>query len=158
MIKVADIMTRSVLQLSRQTLITDAVKALAELDVGGAPVCEPDGAVVGCFSKGDAADGLSRSEAPRTVGETMTHEVLAIQPEALVVEAIRKMVFEGVWRLFVIDERGELCGVVTAGDVMRSIADGHVELRAAAVPISVREERELGQRTGPGLPTLSPRP
>jgi hydroxyacylglutathione hydrolase len=157
MLTVADIMSRSPLRLSRGMPLADAVSALSDRGFDIGPVCDGEGRALGVFAKADVADRLCDGPLPETVGEVMSTEVFSTSPAAPVLECISKMVFEGVWLLLVLDADGELCGVVTGADVLRAIADGRLGLGTATAPDSVREPRELGQRTGPGVPSLPPR-
>jgi predicted transcriptional regulator len=52
----------------------------------------------------------------------MYPEVFSVAPEASVEDAIRMMAFEGVHRLVVLEASGQLVGVITSMDVLRSLA------------------------------------
>jgi CBS domain-containing protein len=67
----------------------------------------------------------------RTVGEVMSREVVTVEPDIPLNEAIVKMVQRGINRLPVI-EKNSLVGIVTRGDVIRGLAKEDLEKRTAA--------------------------
>jgi CBS domain-containing protein len=80
----------------------------------------------------EGADVLSRIEtdspewnrmAEVTVGSVMTTSVVSLRPDAVVQEAARIMVMAGVHRILVVDEAGELVGLVSASDIVRAVAE-----------------------------------
>ena len=53
----------------------------------------------------------------RTVGEAMTQQVLTVHPDAPFKEIVQVLVGQGIDALPVVDERGELLGVVSGSDL-----------------------------------------
>jgi CBS domain-containing protein len=53
------------------------------------------------------------------VADVMTRNVISIAPEATVEEAVKLMLARGISGLFVVDQAGELAGVITEGDLLR---------------------------------------
>ena len=155
MLRVSDIMVRSVLLFARATPLSEALRALVDADVSGAPVCEADGRVIGVIAKSDLAELSLGGAAREAVGDLMSSDVISAKAGEALGVAIERMVFEGVHRLIVIDDEGRLVGIMTASDVLRAIAEGRATLRAAEAPASVRHPREVGERTGPGTPSSS---
>ena len=60
----------------------------------------------------------------RTVKEVMSKEVVTVESDTHLNEAIVKMVRTGISRLPVVDKR-ELVGIVTRGDLIRGLAKEH---------------------------------
>lgn len=61
--------------------------------------------------------------AEATVGSVMTTSVVSLAPDASVQEAARLMLATGVHRILVLDESGELLGLVSSSDVVRAVAE-----------------------------------
>lgn len=61
--------------------------------------------------------------AETTVGSVMTTSVVSLRPEASVREAARTMVLAGVHRMLVVDESGELVGLVSSSDIVRAVSE-----------------------------------
>jgi CBS domain-containing protein len=146
--KVSDVMTRKVFAVGPGTSLETAARLLAQKRVSGAPVVQADGEVVGFVSLSDLVDpDRDRGEeigdahyylleggtalefgdptVPRegTVEEVMTLSVLAIEPEASIVEAGRRLVELGVHRMLVVDERRNLVGIVSVIDLVRGFVE-----------------------------------
>ncbi len=83
-------------------------------------------------SGADVADRISESEGPEwsfleehTVGEAMTPRVVAFPPDASIAGVAKVMVDKDIHRVLVAD-RDRLLGIVTAMDLVRAIAEGHL--------------------------------
>lgn len=63
--------------------------------------------------------------AEHTVSEAMSRRVVHVAPETPVTSAARLMSRHELHRLLVLDE-GKLCGVLSAMDVVRAVAEGRV--------------------------------
>jgi CBS domain-containing protein len=61
--------------------------------------------------------------AETTVGSAMTTSVVSLDPGAAVQEAARIMLGAGVHRILVVDETGELIGLVSSSDIVRAVSD-----------------------------------
>jgi CBS domain-containing protein len=61
--------------------------------------------------------------AETTVGSVMTTAVVSLPPGAAVQEAARLMLPAGVHRLLVVDDEGELVGLVSSSDIVRAVAE-----------------------------------
>jgi CBS-domain-containing membrane protein len=53
------------------------------------------------------------------VSDVMTHNVVSVAPDTSLEEAVNVMLRHGISGLFVIGVGGELCGIVTEGDLLR---------------------------------------
>jgi predicted transcriptional regulator len=138
MLRVRDIMSEDVFTLDAQMTIEDAARALADRGITGAPVLTGR-SVVGVLSNSDLAHpdrGLG-ANAKAPVGDVMTPLVFYLRPGEPAVSAVRLMLYEGVHRLVVVRENGELAGIVTSMDVMKALGrgervdDGTVEVERA---------------------------
>jgi CBS domain-containing protein len=142
---VTDVMTHFVVTLRPDDTIATAARRLLSNGISGAPVVE-DGRVVGVVSELDLLDAyasplgratafapphplirllrgdVSRDAAGITVSSVMTRRVVAIAPDATIVEAAALIDRHGVRRLPVIDEEGRLAGIVARSDLVRCMA------------------------------------
>lgn len=136
MLRVRDIMTRRVVALGADRPLEAATWLFATEHVSGAPVRDPDGRVIGILSKTDLVDPMRRAQRAGTragtVGEAMTPAVYAVRPGDPVIEAARIMLAREVHRVVVLDEDGDLAGILTAMDVLRAVVEGGAFHDAAA--------------------------
>ncbi len=145
--QVAEYMSAKVVSLRPETSVREAERVLAEHGIGGAPVLDGSGRVVGVVSQRD----LVRIEAtPATAGETgefytdmdefrdlarvpverhampiegiMNRSVIEISPRSDVTEAARTMREHRVHRLLVTED-GVLVGILSALDLLRALAE-----------------------------------
>lgn len=146
------IMTRSVITVTAGTPIVEAARIMVRHHIGGLPVVDASGRLVGIVSDGDfirrAEIGTERERGRwlglllgrgrvaadfvhshgRTVGEIMTPHPVTIGEDAVLSEIVRTMERKSVKRLPVVN--GErLVGMVTQTDFVQAFAD-----IAAAVP------------------------
>jgi CBS domain-containing protein len=125
MLRVRDIMTESVFTLSTTATLEVAARDLVAHRVTGAPVVD-DRRVVGILSKSDLADpdrGLARD--PRApVSAAMTPLVFSLRPSDPASAAVKLMLYEGVHRLVVLKDGGELAGIVSPMDVLQVVSRG----------------------------------
>jgi CBS domain-containing protein len=141
-------MTQDVYAVSPATDLATAARLLVTQHIGGAPVIDSRGQVVGVVSLSDLADpDRGRSNTPgeslfyrvtghhaRAIGDgadptiagsgvvadVMSPFVLSIDPDASLVDAARLMVADDVHRLLVLD-KGKLIGIISSMDVLRAI-------------------------------------
>lgn len=129
MLKVGDIMTRRILSLRDSASLEEAACALVSHEIGGAPVVDADGRVLGVLSRADLADPERRASASRhersglgpCAADLMLPTFAVLRDSEPAIEAARLMVREHLHRAFVTDEVGRLVGVVTPSDVLRAV-------------------------------------
>jgi len=124
MTKVQEIMQREVFRLFPETPLAPAAHALEQQFMGGAPVCDADGHVLGVLSRSDLIEVDERRRSHGTVGDLMVHDVVSAAPSAPAIDVVRQMLAHGVHRVVVLDGEGKLVGLVTTMDVLRAIANG----------------------------------
>ena len=132
--RVLDIMSIDVLTVSPEESLKAAARLMVERGVSGLPVVNEAGMLIGIITEADflerEADRSHRrlldalmhkpdtvSEA-ETVGEVMSTHPVIIYPEASVTEAARVMSHHHVKRLPVVNDEGELQGIISRGDVV----------------------------------------
>jgi CBS domain-containing protein len=143
--KVREVMTEDVVTVSPQTHVREVARILGDWQVSGAPVVDGRCNVLGVVSETDV---LLNEEAGRrrgrkwlrtvhvgresstpavNAGEAMTRPPVMIDEDAFVADAARLMLEHRVKRLPVL-RKGQLVGIVTRGDLIRSFARGDEEI------------------------------
>jgi len=124
--KAADLMTPNPVSIREAATVREAVELLTRRGISGAPVIDHAGRPVGVISRADivvhdreAVDPAADAERVRDI---MTPAVFCVAPEAPASRVVREMIELKVHRLFVVDDRGTLVGVISALDVLRHLA------------------------------------
>ena len=112
-----------VLSVSPETSVLDALRVMAEKNIGALLVVEGDG-LVGIFSERDYArkvvlKGKASKETP--VREVMTSPVLYVRPEQTIEDCMALMTDKHVRHLPVLQDERRLVGVISIGDVVKNI-------------------------------------
>lgn len=120
MSKVADVMTRDVFWLDEDSLLGAAAFEMNAEFVGGAPVRNASGKLVGVLSKTDLLSSRRQND-PRRVREVMTEDVATVQQDAPVADAARLMLERRIHRVLVVGADGNVVGIVTPLDVLADL-------------------------------------
>jgi CBS domain-containing protein len=147
---VADWMNRELLTVMPSTPISEAVKLLVDRHIGGLPVIDDAGKLVGVISESDLMWREQGVEQPpymlflggviyfqnpltydrdlhkalgQTVGEVMTPHAISITADTTLPEAAKIMHDKKLRRLPVIDNNQHPIGIITEGDIVRAIAN-----------------------------------
>ncbi|MGD1913087.1 MAG: CBS domain-containing protein [Rivularia sp. (in: cyanobacteria)] len=146
---VAEVMTRDLITVKRQTPLGEAIKILAEKHISGLPVVDDAGELIGIISETDLMwqqagvtppayfmifDSVIYLQNPinfqrdlhkalgQTVGEVMSKKPITISPDKPLPEAARLMRDRKIHRLPVLDNSGEIVGILTLSDIIREMA------------------------------------
>lgn len=150
---VADVMTTDVVAVSADTPYRQIVDILAERRVSAVPVIDGDRRVVGVVSEADLLHKIefADSEHERRIfasrrhrtaeakargvvaRELMSRPAITISPDSPLALAAKRMDDRRVKRLPVVDDRDQLAGIVTRGDLLR---------------VYLRPDRELAREVG----------
>lgn len=119
-----EIMTRNVKTANRETTLQEVAALMRDGDMGAMPVVE-GGKLVGIVTDRDIviraiADGKDVSSA---IGDVMTAEVFAARENDFVFEAIRLMGDRQVRRVPIVNDAGELVGIIAMADVALETED-----------------------------------
>ncbi len=150
MLKVKDIMTKTVISVSPETEIIHATKLLLENRINGLPVIDETGKLVGILCQSDLIaqqkklpipsfftflDGLitlsplkqiekeAQKIAAITVSQAMTPNPVTVRPDTNIEEVAALMVDNNFHTIPVVDE-GKLVGIVGKEDVLRTLIPG----------------------------------
>jgi CBS domain-containing protein len=118
---IKDVMTSDPCTIDADKSVAYAAKMMRDEDVGLAPIVEGD-KLIGMLTDRDiairvVADGRDPDQV--TVGEVASKQVVTIDPQQELDEALRVMAKHQVRRLPVVEEDGRLVGVVAQADVAR---------------------------------------
>ena len=122
-VHVFDIMSRDVLTVSPDATMAEAAKIMGDHHVGSLVVLEGDKAI-GIVSERDLLSGvIAEGKDPKEirVKGCMSHGLLTVRAIATVKKAAREMMTKK-GRL-VVAERGNIVGIVTAADLIKSLQD-----------------------------------
>jgi CBS domain-containing protein len=122
---IRDIMTPNPRTVESSASVVEAAKVMRDEDVGIVPVVEGD-RLVGTVTDRDIAIRVvaeGRTPESTTVGEVASRELVTIDPQQNLDEALRLMARHQVRRLPVVEEDGKLIGVVAQADVAKYASD-----------------------------------
>ena len=146
---VADVMSHNPVVVKPETPLQEAIKILAERRISGLPVVDNDGKLLGIISETDLMwqetgvtppayimflDSVIYLQNPavyerdlhkalgQTVGEVMSKNPVTVSPEKSVKQAAQLMHDRNVHRLPVLDDGGQVIGILTRGDIIRAMA------------------------------------
>ena len=119
-----EIMTRNVTTANRETSIKDVAILMRDGDMGAMPIVE-NGKLVGIVTDRDiVVRGVAENKASDTpIGDVMTTEIFAVKEDDFAFEAIRLMGDKQVRRVPIINNTGELVGIIAMADVALEIED-----------------------------------
>lgn len=110
--------------VSPQTSIFEALELMASKDVSAVLVLENE-RLVGIFTERDYARKVilkGRSSRDTKISELMTQNLLTISPTQTV-EDVMAIMTENRFRHLPVVERGQLIGIVTIGDAVKTVMD-----------------------------------
>ncbi|BCL36877.1 CBS domain-containing protein [Nostoc sp. MS1] len=146
---VADVMSHNPVVVKPETPLQEAIKVLAERRISGLPVVDDDGKLLGIISETDlmwqetgvtppayfmfldsviylqnptAYDRDLHKALGQTVGEVMSKNPVTITPDESVKQAAQLMHDRKIHRLPVLDDAGQVIGILTRGDIIRAMA------------------------------------
>lgn len=128
---IRDTMTPSPKTIEPGTTVQEAARTMKSEDIGSLPIVEGD-QLVGVVTDRDLAirvlaEGRSGET---TVGEVASKDVVTIDPQQTLEEAVRLMAEHQLRRLPVVEEDGKLVGILAQADIAQL---GHDELTGETV-------------------------
>jgi CBS domain-containing protein len=162
-VRVEDFMTRRVVTITPDTTLLAAARLMLEHRIGGLPVVDASGRMIGVFSESDllreagkgedASPWLQMMVGPdgqpaepirldaRKVGDTMTRELITIAAGASIAQACRLMHDHHLRRLPVV-ESGKLVGMIARPDLVRAVAESAEKASPAPMRDVCIDERQ----------------
>ena len=146
---IGEICNREVVVVTRETTIANAARLMRQHHVGDVVVVMEEGGLrtpLGILTDRDIVVETVAAEldpAALTVGEIMVQDLATVQESTGVFEAIRYMRDKGVRRMPVVNEGGDLIGILALDDLIDLLAE---ELGALARLIAREQNREASLR------------
>ncbi len=137
---ISEIMTRQSVCITPDLAVASLGPVFLSMDVSGAAVVDKDGRPVGVLSQSDVLKWLYSLDADRVpssvdqkVEALMATPALCLSEHESIAKASAFMAFEGIHRIPVVGERGQLVGMLSPLDILRWLArqDGYVLARQA---------------------------
>ena len=107
--------------LEGDTSLEDAIKALAQHRIGAVVILDAQEHIAGVFSERDAVRAISEEGADalrRPISDLMTRKVISCSREDSLDQVLEQMT-EGRFRHLPVVEGGQLCGIISIGDVVK---------------------------------------
>ncbi len=116
--------------------LSEALALMARFSISGVPIIEPDGKLVGVLTNRDLQFEL---ELDRPIKSVMTRENLITAPEGTTLDEAERILHEHrIEKLPVVDDAGQLLGLITVKDIFKrrqfpnACKDEHGRLRVGA--------------------------
>ena len=149
MLTAQDIMTREVITVKKDMSVQDFARLLAEKKISGAPVVDEQGKLIGIATENDLIDQAKKVHIPTvmalfdsfvflenpdrlekdlkkmsaaTVGDISTAQVVTAKTDTPLDELATTMSEKNVHTLPVLDQEGNMAGVIGKSDIIRTIA------------------------------------
>ena len=119
---VGDIASRNVISFDKKCNIKEAAVKLFSNKIDGAPVVE-NGKVVGVFTQTDLVHAIANDDEDKTVGQLMSSEVVIVNEDLKIANAIDVMLKNSISRLIIADNNQTLIGIVTRTDLIESMTN-----------------------------------
>jgi len=119
---IAAVMKSNVIQVSPDTSMTELKEVLRVNRISGVPVIE-QGRLVGIISIEDLIKALVEGDIQAPVRKRMTTKPITVLESESVVEAVKRFAQHKVGRLLVVNDEGELKGILTGGDITRGLLE-----------------------------------
>ena len=119
---VGDIASRDVKSFKIDCSVKEAAKKLVDNEIDGAPVIK-DGKVVGVFTLTDLVQAIADDNENKSVGELMSTNVVIVNEDLKIANAIEVMLKKSISRLIIADNDNNLLGIVTRTDLINIITN-----------------------------------
>ncbi len=116
------VMKKDVIKVSPDTSMTELKEVLRVNRISGAPVVDGD-RLVGVISIEDLIKALVEGDIQAPVRKRMTTRLITVKEEESVIEAVKRFAQYKVGRLLVVNDRGQLAGILTGGDITRGLLE-----------------------------------
>ena len=123
--QVRELMTKDPRTVQPTASIVDAARLMRDEDTGIVPIAEGDGRLVGVVTDRDIAIRViaeGKDPTSTKVTELTSQNVVTIDPQQDLDEALRLMAQHQVRRLPVVEEDGKLIGIVAQADIAEHVS------------------------------------
>jgi len=120
-VKVKEIMQTNLYSLAPSHTVREAAKIIGEKDVGSVLIIK-EGKLVGIFTERDLARLIAKGVSLDTpLEKVMTKNLITIGPEDTLIKATCKMIEHDIRHLPVVNENGELLGIISNRDILKNL-------------------------------------
>jgi CBS domain-containing protein/anti-sigma regulatory factor (Ser/Thr protein kinase) len=116
------VMKKDVIKISPDASMTELKELLRVNRISGVPVLEGD-QLVGVISIEDLIKALVEGDVQAPVRKRMATRMITVRENESVVEAVKRFAQYKVGRLLVVNEQGQLRGILTGGDITRGLLE-----------------------------------
>jgi len=117
---IAEVMTSEMLTFSPTMKMTEVLEIFRKNHISGAPVLQ-NGKLVGVISTEDLIRCLSQNDTESPISKYMTSSPITIKLDEPVIEGVKLFVATELGRLMVVDDFGQIKGILTKGDITRGV-------------------------------------
>ena len=118
---VKEVATEDLITLDPDMTVKEASAKLSSLGIEGAPIVE-EGRVMGIVTLSDITSSIAEDKEELKVSEIMSKNIITVEPEMMISDAIEVMNKHKIGRLIVTDKEGRPAGIITRTDILDSIA------------------------------------
>jgi CBS domain-containing protein len=122
---ITEIMESDVATVGSDASLEDAITTMIDRSVGGVPVIDQEGIIVGIITERDIVRLMGDSVSGKKVKDIMSKHVTTALPNMSIEAAAKTMIASGFRRLPVVADN-YVCGIITATDIMRYLGNGEV--------------------------------
>jgi CBS domain-containing protein len=173
---VADVMTRDVAQVQPDTPVSNIVTLLIDRALRALPVIDADRHVVGIITDGDlitrgpadlsvdlqralplterAAQVATLTDEPHRAADLMTPNPVTLRANTTLAQAAAVMADRHLKRLPVVDDQGQLVGMVSRSDLLKTVAEGLRQRPAEPLQLPVGAPATVGEMMLREVPTV----
>lgn len=127
-VRVRDCMSASVISFTPDTHLLDAIHALVENRISGAPVVDGQGNLIGVLTERDCLRVTMKAsyygESAGSVRDYMSGEVVTVDANATLM-SVAQMLLERPYRRYPVMQDNRLVGVISRRDVLRQMLRMH---------------------------------
>ncbi len=119
--RVGQVMTRDVIAVAPTTSLLELKEVMRTHKISGAPVVDENGDLAGVISIEDLLKAFEQGAINTAVGDRMSRSLITVRETDSVHTAVQKFQQTGVGRLPVLNQWGQLVGILTKGDITRGL-------------------------------------
>jgi CBS domain-containing protein len=175
---VADVMTRDVIQVKPTTSVRDIFDLAVEHTVRALPVVNDQGVIVGIITDGDLlrrgatslpmrlqqllprdthkAEVALLATRPQHAAELMTPNPVTMPAATPIARAAALMAEQDLKRMPVVDAAGQLVGIVSRSDLLKTVAEGLYRQPEQPVRLATSAPATVGALMITAVPTVQP--
>ncbi len=124
-LSVREIMSKEVISINEDTTVEEAIEKIVKNRVGGLPITNEDGKVIGFISERDFVRHISETLVGYSVGDVMSRKVITASPDMRLIDLAKLIISKGYRRLPVLHEN-ELTGIISTSDLIRALGKGEI--------------------------------